>query len=70
GLAIYLVIKIPAKFPHLVETLGMPGSKVWTVVGIVLTSAFYAFLHGMRSASTSWGEMAQFLGRLLSVLPT
>ena len=67
GMAIYLVIKSPGKFPALVERLGMRGSWAWSVTGIVLTSTFYAILHGMRVASASWAQMANYLGRIIGV---
>ncbi len=68
GMAIYLVIKIPGKYPALVERLGIRDSLAWSIVGIVLTSAFYAVLHGMRVASGSWAEMANYLGRIIGVV--
>ena len=69
GVVIYLVIKIPAKYPGLVERLGIPGSRTWSVVGIVLTSAFYGFLHGLRMSSQSWAEMGQYLAHLARIIP-
>jgi hypothetical protein len=65
GLTIYLVIKLPKMYPGLIDRLGIPGSRTWVAVGIVLTSAFYATLHGIRTWSGSWGEMAAYLMRLV-----
>ena len=69
GLAIYLVIKLPMLYPNLVGRLRISDSRAWSVAGIVLTSAFYAVLHGLRSASGSWAEMGDYVGRLLAGLP-
>jgi hypothetical protein len=69
GLAIYLVIKIPQSFPALITRLGMPGSRAWSVAGVVLTSSFYAFLHGLRISSDSWAHLRQYLISLTQVLP-
>lgn len=69
GLAIYLVIKLPLLYPDLAGRLRMRDSRAWSVAGIVLTSAFYAVLHGLRSASGSWAEMGDYIGRLLGGLP-
>jgi hypothetical protein len=67
GLAIYLVIKVPKIYPGFVERLGIPHSRIWSVAGVVLTSAFYAVLHGVRTWSGSWSEMADFLTRLVGL---
>lgn len=67
GVAIYLVIKIPGRYPGMVDRLGMRDSLAWSIVGIVLTSAFYALLHGLRVTSDSWAEMANYLARIVGV---
>jgi hypothetical protein len=65
GLAIYGVIKLPKLYPRLIDRLGIPNSRTWSVVGVIVTSAFYATLHGIRTSSGSWGEMAGYLMRLI-----
>jgi hypothetical protein len=65
GIAIYLMIKIPMLYPRLPERLGMVNSRTWSIAGIVLTSAFYAILHGLRTSSGTWAEMGSYLSRLL-----
>ena len=64
GLAIYLVIKIPAMFPRLVPALRMPGSRAWSVVGVVATSSFYAVLYGVRVTSNNWTDVTRYFERL------
>ena len=67
GLAIYLVIKIPALFPKLVPALGMPGSVSWSMVGVLATSSFYAVLYGVRAGSNNWTDVARYFERLVSL---
>jgi hypothetical protein len=65
GLAIYLVIKVPMLFPRLVPGLGIQGSsRAWSIVGVLLTSSFYAILHGIRATSDNWTDVVGFLARL------
>ncbi|HET9440585.1 MAG TPA: hypothetical protein VFO52_10460 [Longimicrobiales bacterium] len=68
GLAIYLVIKIPLMYPALPQKLGMRNSRAWSIAGIILTSAFYALLHGLRTEATTWAEMGHYVERLLEGL--
>jgi hypothetical protein len=66
GLAIYFVIKFPQRFPRAVERLKLRENRVWWVMGIALTSAFYSVLHGVRAESGSWAEMGNYLSRLVT----
>ncbi|HEY0674389.1 MAG TPA: hypothetical protein VGD27_19090 [Longimicrobiales bacterium] len=68
GLAIYLVIKIPLMYPAIPARLGMRNSRAWSIAGIILTSVFYALLHGLRTEATSWAEMGHYVERLLAGL--
>jgi D-alanyl-lipoteichoic acid acyltransferase DltB (MBOAT superfamily) len=63
GLAIYLVIKIPKIFPQAIERLKLRTSLLWSLAGIILTSAFYATLIGMRELA-SWAELMDYFSRL------
>jgi hypothetical protein len=65
GVAIYAFIKIPRSYPGLIDRLGISGSRAWSVIGILLTSTFYAVLHGLRTTSTSWTAMGDYLARLV-----
>jgi hypothetical protein len=67
ALAIYAVIQVPKRYPALIDRLGMRSSLAWSAVGVVLTSGFYAVLHGMRSWSGSWADLTGFLMRLVGV---
>lgn len=69
GLAIYLVIKIPLLYPRLIDRAHIRDSHAWSVAGIVLTSAFYSVLHGLRTSSQSWAQMEDYVSRLLGVWP-
>ena len=64
GVAIYAVIKIPQMYPRLVEQLGLRSRFAWSAVGVLLTSAFYAVLHGFRVESGSWAELIDYGRRL------
>ena len=63
GLAIYLVVKAPRVFPRMVTRLRIGQRWEWSVVGVALTSAFYAVLHSLR-ACDSWTEMGDYLAAL------
>jgi hypothetical protein len=62
--AIYAVLALPTRFPERLAGLG--DSRLWSVVGIVLTSCFYAVLHGLVESSDTWSSMASFCARLLT----
>ena len=62
--AIYAVLALPTRFPE--RFAGLGDSRVWSVVGIVLTSCFYAVLHGLVESSDTWSSMASFCARLLA----
>ena len=64
GLAIYAVIKVPKVFPRSMTRLRLGESVGWSVAGVILTSAFYAILQGLKQCD-SWAEMASYLGRLV-----
>jgi hypothetical protein len=64
GLAIYLVLKVPLLFPKAVARVGIGTHRAWDVIGIVLTSAFYAIIVYIRSDCQSLSEVADYLGRL------
>jgi hypothetical protein len=64
GVAIYAVLKIPQMYPRLVERIGLRNHFAWSVIGVLLTSAFYAVLHGFRVESDSWAELVDYGRRL------
>ena len=55
GLAIYGVVKFPFLFPEAMQKLKIRSSKAWSVIGILLTSAFYGILH----QGASYGNLAE-----------
>lgn len=67
GLAIYAVLRIPQMAPRTIERLRLRKRRVWSVVGIVLTSSFYAILHGFRTESASWTELRGYGRRLMDL---
>jgi hypothetical protein len=69
GLAICAVIAVPRKYPAVMARLRLGSSPAWSVVGVIVTSAFYAVLHGLRVWSGSWAEMAHYVTRLAGSLP-
>ncbi len=64
GLAIYVVVKVPLLFPSLVEKLGIRTSWVWSVIGVILTSAFYGVLRDATGCE-NWNEVGDYFSRLL-----
>ena len=64
GVAIYVVLIVPQRWPVLVARLGMRQSRVWVVTGVILTSAFYAALYGIRANSEDWDSLLGYLARL------
>ncbi len=66
GLAIYLVIKVPLLFPKVVERLKLKTSKIWSVIGIILTSTFYAILVYIYQNCNNWAEVKDYFSRLFS----
>lgn len=69
GLAIYAVLKIPQMYPRLVERTGLRIRFAWSVIGVLLTSAFYAVLHGFRAESDSWADLIDYGRRLTTFGP-
>ncbi len=67
GFAIYVVIKVPYLFPETMKRLRIGSSRAWDAVGIVLTSCFYAILRYGASKVDSWGELVDYLSRLVQV---
>jgi hypothetical protein len=65
GLAIYAVIKFPMKFPRVTKFLGIKESNIWSIIGILMTSAFYAVLHHSTSLNR-YSEVVDYLSRLVS----
>jgi hypothetical protein len=65
GLAIYAVIKATQLWPRTIDRLALRERPAWSIVGIILTSAFYAILHGFRVESESWAELTDYGRRLL-----
>ena len=67
GLAIYAVLKVPLVYPKLMDRLKISSkNKGWSVVGVVLTSAFYAVLL-TACGSKNWNEMGNYFLRLFSL---
>ncbi len=64
GLAIYVVVVIPRKFPALMDRLRIRKSVVWSCVGIVTTWLFYSILFVLRDKCLTPGDMASYLQRL------
>jgi len=67
GFAIYVVLRIPQIHPRLIARLRIRDSLVWSAVGIILTSAFYAVLHGLRSEAETWAQLAGYVTRLTTL---
>lgn len=67
GLAIYLVIKVPLLFPKAVEQLNLKNSKAWSLIGIILTSAFYGVLVYVYQHCKNWAEVVDYCSRLCSI---
>jgi hypothetical protein len=67
GVAIYLVLIVPQRWPALVTRLRMRHSRAWVVTGVILTSAFYAALYGIRANSEDWTSLLDYLARLTMV---
>jgi hypothetical protein len=67
GLAIYAVLAAPARWPGLMRRLRIGDSVAWSVAGVILTSAFYAVLHGALESSDTWGGLADYGARLLAM---
>jgi hypothetical protein len=65
GLAIYLVIVIPRKFPGLLDRLKMRESVLWSAAGIVITSAFYSVLTAVRDQCLTFDDASGYLQRLV-----
>jgi hypothetical protein len=66
GLAIYGVVKFPVLFPGAMDKLRIRSSNVWSVIGILLTSAFYGILHqgaGYRNLT----EVGDYFSRLFGL---
>jgi len=63
GLAIYAVVKFPSLFPGTMNKLRIRSSKVWSVIGILLTSAFYGVLH-QGASYRNLSEVGNYLSRL------
>lgn len=66
GLAIYLVIKIPLVMPKTMKRLGVGSRRIWDVVGIILTSVFYAILTFARDHIKNSAELMEYLGRIFA----
>ena len=66
GLAIYMVIKIPILFPQIIKRLKVQTSYIWSGIGIILTSIFYAILIGLRPYK-SLPEALDYMERLVSL---
>lgn len=67
GVAIYVVLIVPQRWPGVVRALRMRESRVWFAVGVVLTSAFYAVLYGIRDNARDWGSLLHYLARLTTL---
>ncbi|MBM4340557.1 MAG: hypothetical protein FJ110_13570 [Deltaproteobacteria bacterium] len=65
GLAIYAVVKFPTLFPGTMQKLKIRSSKVWSVIGILLTSAFYGILH-QGASYRNLTEVGNYLARLFT----
>ncbi len=65
GLAIYVVILIPRRFPDLMDRLRVRESIVWSMLGIVVTSIFYSTLFVLRDKCETPIEWWGFMQRLL-----
>lgn len=66
GLAIYIVVKVPLLFPDAIEKLKLKTSKTWSIIGIILTSAFYGVLFYVNHACKNWVDITDYFTRLLS----
>ena len=66
GLAIYAVIKFPFLFPGAIEKLRVRSSKAWSVIGILLTSAFYGTLH-QGASYRNLPEVGNYFSRLFGL---
>lgn len=67
GLAIYVVVMIPRRFPGLLRAVRMEGGLGWSVVGVLATSAFYGLLYVGCHRCESWFELGDFLARLVTL---
>ena len=67
GLAIYVVLIVPQRWPKVVARLGMRQHQAWVVVGVILTSAFYAALYGIRANAENWESLLGYLSRLITL---
>jgi hypothetical protein len=63
GLAIYAVVKFPLLSPGTMDKLGIRSSKLWSGIGILLTSAFYGILH-QGTSYRNLAEVGNYLSRL------
>jgi D-alanyl-lipoteichoic acid acyltransferase DltB (MBOAT superfamily) len=68
GLAIYVVLIVPQRWPWIVSTLRIRENRVWLIIGVVLTSAFYAVLHGIRASAEEGASVLHYLARLTTLV--
>jgi len=66
GLAIYAVVKFPLMFPGTTNKLRIRSSKAWSVIGIVLTSAFYGILY-QGASYRNLAEVGNYFARLFTM---
>jgi D-alanyl-lipoteichoic acid acyltransferase DltB (MBOAT superfamily) len=67
GLAIYVVVAFPRRWPRLTRRIGLDSSKIWWVVGWILTSAFYGVLFTINHDCDTLAEVPAYLARLIGV---
>jgi hypothetical protein len=65
GLAIYVVIMIPRRFPDLIDRWKVRENVVWSMFGVVVTSAFYSILFVLRDRCETPADWLGFVRRLL-----
>jgi hypothetical protein len=66
GLAIYVVIAIPRRFPGLMDRLRIRESVLWSLVGIASTAVYYSVLFVLRDRCATVTDAAALLRRLAS----
>ena len=65
GLAIYVVVLIPRKWPDELDRLKVRTNVLWSLAGITFTASLYSILYMLRDRCTTWTDMGLYLHHLV-----